>query len=212
MMLPHWQKFAKALHGRTSVEKMEITGIKMPLSVLDIMFPTLQTMNLTTLKCYDIGLGFNEYTCLLSFLRENTSLRRVALGRETIDDLSIATSLSDVLGNHPTLDVVIFDNCGLNDIEVLEIILVGCKRIHKVIMKDNLRSEAVRVISEFILSNHPVGFLRLDGNEITSITEASTTLLATALKQNTHLFNLKLFSRGWKEGLPNAIGIVCYYI
>ena len=50
---------------------------------------------------------------------------------------------------------------------------------------DELGSEAVRVISEFIRSNHPVELIRLDGNEIGN---ENTELFAySALKENTRL-------------------------
>ena len=54
MMLPHWQKLFKALHGRTSINSLSIIGISLPVSVLDIMFPTLQTINLEQMLLLDV--------------------------------------------------------------------------------------------------------------------------------------------------------------
>ena len=197
MMIPHWQKLAKSLDGRTSVEEVQIFNISVPISVLDIILPALQTLNLETLRLHEVGLGVDEYTCLSSFLTQNTSLRNVVLGGDLIQDLSIATSLSDAFQNHCTLELVVFERSGLDNIEVLEIILQGCKRINKVIIRhDELGSEAVRVISKFIRNNHPVELIRLDGNDIS---DDDTELFASALKENTRLLNLKLLDNGITE-------------
>ena len=57
MLLPHWQKFAKGLKGRTKVEEVKIYGVSLPVSVVDIIFPTIQSMNLETLSIYKTGFG-----------------------------------------------------------------------------------------------------------------------------------------------------------
>ena len=74
-----------------------------------------------TLRLYEVGMGVDEYTCLSSFLTQNTSLRNVVLGEDLIQDLSTATSLSDAFRNHSTLDLVAFERSGLDNTEVLEI-------------------------------------------------------------------------------------------
>lgn len=53
MILPHWQKFANGLRGRTNVEEVQILGIPLPVSVLDILFPTCQSMNLSSLSFFE---------------------------------------------------------------------------------------------------------------------------------------------------------------
>ena len=49
IMLPHWKKLAKALKGRTNVE-FRITGISLSISILDVVFPAVQMMNLQSLQ------------------------------------------------------------------------------------------------------------------------------------------------------------------
>ena len=47
-MLPHWQRFGSSLCGRTAVERIEFSGISLP---VDIILPTFQSMdNLTHLS------------------------------------------------------------------------------------------------------------------------------------------------------------------
>ena len=48
-MIPLWTELFNALHGRTSVEEMQISGIQLPISILDTIFPTLQSMHLNYL-------------------------------------------------------------------------------------------------------------------------------------------------------------------
>jgi len=155
MMLPHWNKLAKGLGSRTSVEEVQIMGISLPVSVLDIIFQTLQSMNLTKLSLGDNALGNEGFLRLTSFLKQNTSLIKLFLGRDTIDDMSIASSFSDALKIHPNLKgFLTFVGCGLSNPEILEKILEGCKGVKTVaIMSEQLCLDGMTLMANFIRSN-----------------------------------------------------------
>ena len=70
-ILPHWQRFAKGLNGRTSVEDIAISGITLPVSVLDTIFPTFQSINLSNLSLSNVGLGSD------GLLRFSSSSKRI---------------------------------------------------------------------------------------------------------------------------------------
>ena len=129
ILLPHWQKFANGLRGRTNVERIEFVGISLPASVLDIMFPTLQSMNLNELMLFGSRLGNEGFRSLTASLKQNTSLARLKIGSDMIDDISVADCLSDAIHNHPSLDSFMLVQCGLNS-DILRIIFEGVKDCH----------------------------------------------------------------------------------
>ena len=187
IMLPHWKKLAKALEKRTNMTEVVISGISLPLPVLDIIFPALQSTNLENLVLSAASLhsdGSAGYQRLTSFLRENTSLKEIFLW-DVIDNMSVATSLSGAIKNHPTLEKLMLLGGGLNEIPALETILNGCTELnHLGFVLNHLGSEAVTLLADFISSNHPVEAIDLERNNITN---SDANLLALALKKNTNL-------------------------
>jgi len=190
MLMPHWQKFAKGLNGRPSEIDLQIYSYSMPQSVLDVMLPSLQSMNLISLALSDVGLGNEGLLRSSHFLNENTRLTKFIIGWDIID-LSVAPFFSDAIKNHPSLEAIGFgNNCGLNNTAVLKTILEGCKRLNYIaISKNNLRSEAVATIVDFLRGNHRTESLHLDSNEISN---DDALLLASALMNNTNVKRLSL--------------------
>ena len=86
-MLPHWQRFANALRGCNSVTRVRLRGISLPPPVLDIIFPTLQSMNsLINLTLTRNGLGSEGFIQLSHFLNGNTRLQKLTIVNNVIDD------------------------------------------------------------------------------------------------------------------------------
>jgi len=182
MLLPHWKKFAKAIHGRASVENIEFYNLCLPPPVLDIMFPTFQSINLISLSLGNIAWGSDGYQRLLSFLNDNRSLKKLIMGEERINDLSTASSLSDAVRDHPTLETLGLIHCGLNNTAILKKILEGCTRLKGMrklgIGMNNIGSDSVTVLADFIRSNN--------------MSDDDALVLASALTQNTNLEDLDL--------------------
>ena len=191
LLLPHWNKLMKALHGRDCVNEFHLSAVHPPWE-LESIFPTLQSLtNMTSLKIGVTGLGEAGYLRLSSFIKENTSLKIIGLCGETIDSLSVANSLSDALQSHPNLEGVAFIQCGLDNVDFLGRIFEGCKGINGVgVNGEEFGSECIAVISKFIGSNHhAVETINLGEN---NISDEDTNLLAAALKTNTNLRRLAL--------------------
>ena len=108
-----------------------------------------------------------------------------------IDNISVATSLSDALSNHPKIEKLMLTMCGLDNSVILGIILEGCKGLSTSlsVAHNKMGTEGVSVISDFIRSNHPLKKLFLNDN---SISNSDVAILASALKVNTHLLELSL--------------------
>jgi len=191
MLIPHWKKLAKATGARAT--DFRILNITMPESVLDIMLPSLRSNNvLTRISLCNSNMGNEGLLRLADFLGINTSLKSLCFGYETINDLFVASSLSDAIKDHPSLTGVGFIGCGLSNIEILEKILEGCTTLIRfAITGERLLggSKALAVIEDFIRSNHPtLELLSLDHNRIS---DDDALRLALALKCNT---TLKRFS------------------
>jgi len=186
-ILPHWKKLAKALVGRT-VKNVEIYHVSLPAPVLDVMFPTFQSMNLNRLSLFNVGLGNDGLMRLSSFLEENTNIRVLWLGGDTIDH-SVANSLSYAIKSHPSLDTLVFSACGCSNNNVLEKILEGCAKLRILSISFETLGLDVTIIADFIRSNHSIQGIILSH---VNISDDDTELLASALKMNTHLRQLDL--------------------
>jgi hypothetical protein len=184
MMLPHWQKLFKA-HGRT-LECIQIFEVIMSKSVLDIMFPTMQSVDLKTLTFYNVELGNDGFLKLSSFLKENTTLKELAVGTDHLDNTSVASALSDAIKNHPTLEQLFISELDLSNI-ILRKVLEGCTRLIHLGLMDNLGAATVGVLADFIRSNHPIQRIMM---KQCNISDNDIVVLASALKINTHLDNL----------------------
>jgi len=193
MLLPHWQRLANRLRGRTKMEdvQMQIMGISLPISVLDIILPAFQSMNLTKLTLGDVALGRDGFQRLSSFIRENTSLDRFCFGGDMIDDMSVASGLSDAVKCHPNIALLAFTKCGLcNNPRILEKILEGCTGLRMVsITNEKLGQDGVAVVADFVRCNHPMKVMHLQRNKIL---DNDLLVLASALKQNKNLKKLIL--------------------
>ena len=190
LMIPHWKKFAKALKGRTSVPiNAYFTGISLPTSVLDIVFPAFQLVNIVELTLFGTGLGDEGFQCLSSFLGNNSSLTSLGVGVDQLEDLSVATALSDAFNDHPALEEVFIGDCAFHT-SLFEKILEGCTRKKRFTLTlVNFDADDIIAISYFIRSNHPLEELHLRDN---NITDNDAKLLALSLKTNKHLKELVL--------------------
>ena len=191
-ILPHWKKLAKVLIGRTSVENVDLYGISLPTSVLDIILPAFQSMNLSRLYLCNVGLGSDGLLRLTSFLEENSSLKDLYFGGDSMGDNSIASSLSGAINSHPNLQVVVLVNCGLNinNDGALRIILKGCTKLGEGFSIGYEPSGLdVTVVEDFIRRNHPTKRIMI---KLCNISVNDTLLLAAALNNNTNLEQLVL--------------------
>ena len=188
MMVPHWKKLFKALQGRTNVE-FHITGISLPTSLLDIAFPALHSVNILKLTIFGADLGGEGFQCLSSYIGNNSSLTSFGVGADQLDDLSVATALSNALKNHPTLKEVFIGDCAFHA-SVFEKILEGCTRKKCLTLTFvDFNSDGIGVMADFISSNHPIEKLHLKD---INIADNDTKLLVLALKTNTRLKELDL--------------------
>lgn len=192
LMIPHWKRLTKAFHHVTTVE---IWNICLPRPVLETILP--QFHHLKSLLLLDANLMNDELECVSSFLKENSSLERLIIQGNIIDEISAASSFSDSVSNHPKIEKLMLTMCGLDNSVVLDIILEGCKGLSNISFSSNdIGSEGVSIISDFIRGNHPLQSLILDENNISN---SDVAILTSALEVNTHLLHLSLENNGITE-------------
>ena len=172
--------------------------------MLDTIFPALQSMNsLINLALTRNGLGSEGLLHLSHFLNGNTRLQKLAIVNNVIHDLSVADSLSNALLNHATLKRLVLSNCGLNNIPILGELLKGCTRMEKfAITRNDIGSEGVSLIANWIRSNKTIMFLQLHSNKIT---DDNALVLASVLKYNSLRFELNLRDNYINEGGEKAL-------
>ena len=206
LMLPHWKKLFKALHGRTSINEFTLIGVSLPSVVLDIMFPALQSINLEEFGISSVGLGTDEFVKLSSFIKDSTSIKTLCIGGDTINDMSVASSLSDAVKGHPTFQTLVLVKSGLNNAHILGKVLEGCSGLNelRLIGHEKLGMEGVALVADFIRCNHPMKVIHLQRNKIS---DYDTLVLASALKQNKNLSRLNLQNNNdiTEEGNKNLL-------
>ena len=95
------------------MSRLRLRGISLPPPVLDIVFPALQLMNsLIYLTLYRNDLGNEGYQRLVAFLGGNTTLIKLSIVENVVDDISVARSFSDALLNHATLKNLVLSKVG----------------------------------------------------------------------------------------------------
>merc|ERR1711971_459863 len=98
--------------------------------------------------------GSAGFRSLSSFLRQNSTLLELIMWGETID-VDMASSFSEALSSHPTLESLrLMNECGLDNDTVLERILGGCGRVKGLGLKGNkINSAGAAAIAGFIGRN-----------------------------------------------------------
>ena len=197
LMIPHWQKLLKSLKGRTNVA-FGLVDISLPASLLETVFPALQLVNIVELTLFGCRMGSEGFTLLSSFLENNSNLESLGVGADDINGysidqgMSVASTFSEAIKNHPTLEKVFIAACiAYNTTNILRTILEGTTTIKDLtISMHYFDSEDIAVFADFISSNNPTEVLTLNQ---CNITDYDTLLLASSLKTNTNLKMLYLY-------------------
>ena len=137
----------------------------------------------------------------------------LTIADDVIDDMSVATSFSDAVKDHPTLEMLLLADCNLpNHIDILEKILDGCGSLEELalgrIAGEGFGSEAAILLADFIRSNHPLMILNLSDN---NLSDNDALLLASALKTNTNLRRLNLENNDITEEGEKVLLNAIYY-
>ena len=146
--------------------------------------------NLTHLSFNVVKFRDEGFLRLSSFLKTNTSLKCIGIGRDKIDDMSVATSFSDAIKNHPTLESISLEKLEMNK-NILGKVLEGCCRLTEVRFgRDAFLSEGtITILADFIRCNHPIEGMTFAQCKIT---DSDALVLASALNPNTTLRQLDL--------------------
>jgi len=130
-------------------------------------------------------------------------LVQLFLGGDLIDDVAVASSLSDAIKDHPNIQLLAFDNCSLSNNTILEKILEGCASLRMVsICNEQLGREGVAAVADFIRCNHSTEIMSLRKN---NISDNDTLVLASALKENTNITKLILTGNDYTEEGEKAL-------
>ena len=150
---------------------------------------------MTTLHLISTNIGSDIFHHLSTFLQVNTTLTKLDIGGgDGIPDVSVASSLSDAIHNHPTLEELEFVCCDLlsGNTNILRRILEGCTKLKTLMItyEDEMSNEGATAVADFIERNHPAEGIMLNVN---NLSDSHTKILASSLKRNTNLrvFDLK---------------------
>ena len=209
-ILPHWEAFAEQQKKRRELELFKIDKISIPTAPFfeQKLLPMLKKNDgLVTLELNNCDLGADDIAAVAKLIKKNKSLSTLDLSGNKINSPGAAKALAKAIKSHPDLSLVNLSGCKLggykNHTKVLSNILGGCKNLKSLLLdynrigiggKDNeISTEEITLVTDFIATNTSVTVLSLFGNAIDNAHDAR---LSKALKKNDKIRQLSLGSNG----------------
>lgn len=197
-MIHHWTNFSVALRAcdDDTFESCEIYRINLAPAVLSMLIPALSLQHIQELSLNDNHLGSVGFSAVAAFLERNTSLEKLDLSNNEMDDLGSATLLSKAMRNHPRLERLELKRCRIGDNpDILRAILQS--NVNFVGLDGNrIGSSGAMEISNFIESNESMKSISLSFNKFN---DDDAAILSRSLKKNTHLKYMYM----WNNALSN---------
>ena len=211
LLLPHWKMIAQTLPRLKSngIGYFFVDYIDMPKEVLNEIAPVVQTIDLKTMILTSCNLGRHGLLFLSRFLEGNSTLEFLGLSRNQLDDLDAVNFFSRAVANHPRLERLSLDRCGLgNNSAILAAVIGVCKKVSEVSLEyNNIGSNGAAVISDFLSGNPHTTSLRLVGNKIN---DCDINSLALALRTNSNLRYLDLRQNAFSDrGKSRIVSKAC---
>ena len=191
ILLPSWRKLATAisLSKRGSIA-LYITNMELSKDVQDMLLidGPLKQLILMNNNLFEND-GVDDF---ISVLNRDSSLEDLSILNNLVKGEEDAQSLVNAMINHPKLENIMLNSCGLgcNDSVMKSIVTLFGSLDGGITLNGNqIGSLGVKLISECLASNPMLCVLQLKDN---LLNDADAATLATSLKSNTNLRILKI--------------------
>lgn len=174
-------------------------------SVLEVIFPPLQSMTLEHLVIRNSRVDREGLLLISKFVSQNTTIKRIQMIDCRVDDHDVAQSLSIAISTHPKLEDVCITECGLENI--IGIVLQGCTRLKKLSIGEYESPSDISCISSFLSENNHLEDIHVYGEG--AISDADALNIASALKRNTTLKKLDLGTVNFQKLGQRLLGQSC---
>jgi len=192
LLLPYWRRFCEALSSIPSSGCIELvlSAVQLNKEVCGMLLESFKKSPLKQLTLNQNGLGTQGLRFVVKTVEANTSLECLDIRNNIIESKDDAVFLVNEVIEHPKIDTLILDKCGLQDDSVMKAIFPALGNMVAVSLdKNNISKAGVELIAECLASNPVLRSLSLKGN---LLTDEDAQVLSGSLKTNTSLRHLIL--------------------
>ena len=157
---------------------------------MDMLVQSLKKAPVDSLYFYNNALGEDGYNSLVQLLNTNTSVKSFHIELNPIQTKDVATNLSKAIADHPNVDDVVLNKCGVGQKDAVMKSILPLLCLKEVYLDGNhIGSYGAKLISDSLATNPTLQKLYLQGNLLND-TDAKN--LSKSLKTNTTLRMLDL--------------------
>lgn len=163
-------RFTEALSsvafGKRTCISFSLIQVQMSKKVMDMLVQSLKKAPVDSLYFYNNGLGNDGYNSLVQLLNTNTSVKSFHIELNPIQTEDVATNLSKAIADHPNVDDVVLNKCGVGqkDAVMKSILPLLCLKLKEVYLDGNhIGSYGAKLISDSLATNPTLQKLYLTG-------------------------------------------------
>ena len=211
-LLPYWKRFIGALSSvnfsNCAPINLSLLRVQLDKKVAEILLQSVKKAPLELLSLCNNSLGKYGYNWLVELLSTNTSLKTLYIKSNPMEFPQDVANLSKTVANHPKLDIILFENCGIGQSNSVMKSVVNVFCLREVSLENNdIDSYGATLISDCLITNPTLQTLYLRHN---SLNNEDAKKLAFSLNSNTNLLVLNLsLNNITVEGMSSLSCSVC---
>jgi len=210
-LLKYWIRFTGALScvhfSNCAPINLSLLRIQLDKKVAEMLLQSVKKAPLELLSLCNNSLGKDGYNWLVELLSTITSLKTLYIKSNPMESNNVA-NLSKTVANHPKLDIILFENCGIGQSNSVMKSVVNVFCLREVSLENNdIDSYGATLISDCLATNPTIQTLYLRHNLLNN---EDAKKLAFSLKSNTNLLVLNLsLNNITVEGMSSLSYSVC---
>ena len=212
-LLPYWTRFVQALSlvtfSKHTYISFSIHQVQLSNQVMNMIVQSLKKSPLDWLFLRNNGLGEDGYNWLVDLVSTNTSLETLYIKSNPIESEDVATKLINVVDDHPKLDIILLENCGIGQKDAVMKAILPLLHLKEVSLNGNhIGSYGAELISDHLAKNPVALHKLLLRDNLLNDTDAKK--LSVSLQTNTNLKVLSLTGNLiTRDGMVSFLWVVC---
>ena len=198
-LLPLWRQFTDTLLDLSSFKEVPninitIANVEVHDDVMDLLVPALKSIPLSKVLLHNNRLGKRGVSFLNRLLQENSSISTLYVNKnymEPNEEDEDIISLANTIGNHPSLDTILFrSGCIGRNEKILPLLCPSIFQLNSFsLCKSNLGTHDIKLITNCLATNPPLQSLYL--NDI-KLDDTDALRMSDSLQANTNLGSLHI--------------------
>lgn len=191
-LMTNWINYTDALRDCRILrlfEEFAVYKIHLHSSVTSHLFSALEGKHLKNLTLSETNLCRSGFEKLSQYLESNTTLQRITLDKNRIDNLIDTEQLGRAVRKHPRIEYLSICDCeiGNNVTALADMLHAGLKEV--CLGSNAIGTRGGLIVASYLASNPPMEIINLEKNELN---DADVVHFSNSLKTNTRLRQLTL--------------------